>query len=360
MPKFRFASFNVENLFDRPKVFLASDFADGEQALDKISRLQALINKSTYYDSDKRKIVDLYNQVKPYVEIIDVRRKLMNRSKSQVKARGRDDWFGFLKLKRQKFTDKTVRNTAEVIKEVNPDIACLVEVEDRPVLDRFCAESLKWTFNGQKQFYSHNMLIDGNDRRGIDVGLISRYPIETVRSHIDDSQNGKPIFSRDCPEMEVRLSGSRSLWVLLNHLKSKGFGKRSSSDTRRRNQAQRVADILKRYDLRTDFVIVAGDLNDTPNSAPLRPLMTVQNLHDVLDTLPADDRWTYHYNNNEQIDYILVSDPLKDALTGAGVFRRGIYDVANHSNMGEKRLGSITSDANSASDHGCVWADFEL
>ena len=360
MVKFRFATFNVENLFDRPKVFLEKNFADGDQALADISILQKLIRKSVYSAADKQKVVAMYAKVKAYVEIVESHGKLMNKEKSKVTAKGRAVWFGFLKLKRRKFNDLTVRNTAKVIKEVNPDIACLVEVEDRLVLDRFCAERLRWTRRRQRQSYAHNMLIDGNDRRGIDVGLISRHPIETVHSHIDDVRNGSPIFSRDCPEMEVRLPDGRSLWVILNHLKSKGYGDRSASNARRKNQAQAITKILKRYNLRTDLVIVAGDLNDTPTSAPLKPLMTVKHLHDVLDIVPASNRWTYHFRSNEQLDYVLVSNPLKDALKNAGVFRRGIYDVKKHSTKGETRLPSITSGANSASDHGCVWADFEL
>lgn len=148
--------------------------------------------------------------------------------------------------------------------------------------------------------------------------------------------------------------------MLLNHLKSKGYGSRSTSNARRKSQATAVAGILKRYDLEKDLVIVAGDLNDTPDSAPLKPLMSVPGLYDVLDIVSADDRWTYHFRDNQQIDYILVSRPLKAALKRAGVFRGGMYDVGKHSTRGETRMRSITSDANSASDHGCVWADFDI
>ena len=243
---------------------------------------------------------------------------------------------------------------------MNPDVGCLVEVENRIVLHRFCAERLKWTRSGQRQSYGHNMLIDGNDTRGIDVGLISKFPIAGVWSHIDDANGGKKVFSRDCPEMEVQLPNGRSLWVLLNHLKSKGFGAQATSNARRKSQAEQIRELLRAYDLSQDLVIVAGDLNDTPNSAPLRPLMGVSNLHDVLSSLPDADRWTYHYNQNQQIDYVLVSTPLHSALTGSGVFRRGLHKVARYSTSNETQYTTVTSDANSASDHGCVWAEFDL
>ncbi len=42
------------------------------------------------------------------------------------------------------------------------------------------------------------MLIDGNDERGIDVGLMTRdgRQITRIRSHVDDTDKGV-IFSRD-------------------------------------------------------------------------------------------------------------------------------------------------------------------
>ncbi len=74
--------------------------------------------------------------------------------------------------------------------------------------------------------------------------------------------------------------------------------------------------------------MVAGDLNDAPESPALRPLLTLEGLHDVLALQfpnPAD-RWTYHYTKNEQIDYLLVSEPMKLAWRKTGLERRGIYE----------------------------------
>lgn len=50
--------------------------------------------------------------------------------------------------------------------------------------------------------YGHAMLIDGNDPRGIDVGILTTPQIEIVarRSNVDtpDSASGEHLFSRDC------------------------------------------------------------------------------------------------------------------------------------------------------------------
>ena len=82
------------------------------------------------------------------------------------------------------------------------------------------------------------MLIDGNDNaRGIDVALVSRFPIRTMRSHVDDSENGQLIFSRDCLELEV-LHPSGPIWLLIKHFKSKGYGSPAKNNQKRRMQAE--------------------------------------------------------------------------------------------------------------------------
>jgi hypothetical protein len=62
--------------------------------------------------------------------------------------------------------------------------------------------------------------IEGNDDRGIDVGLMSGFPVGTMRSHVDDLRNNSRIFSRDCPEYETEpihaASDHAALFVDLN------------------------------------------------------------------------------------------------------------------------------------------------
>ncbi len=207
------------------------------------------------------------------------------------------------------------------------------------------------------------MCIDGNDLRGIDVGLLSRYPISNIRTHIFDKKpsSSKPVFPRDCLEVELAV-GNKSLHILCNHLTSKLSDK---TGAKRKFQSEEIKKIIHaNYNLNTDLVVVAGDLNDTPDSSALSPLLNMNNLYDVLklqfgNTLP--DRWTYHYQNKfQQIDYVLVSKPLKDVFQQAGIERRGMFDLARFTNGTEQSFDSITSPANAASDHGAVWADFNL
>ena len=205
------------------------------------------------------------------------------------------------------------------------------------------------------------MLIDGNDNRGIDVGVYSKFPITDVNTHIFDrpSPNSRSrIFSRDCLEVEIAISPRRRLWLLANHLKSK-FG--GSSDSRRRAQAVRVAEIVKRFDLERDRVIVAGDLNDTPDPPPLDPLLRVRRLTDVLATanVPVAERWTFK-DKRSQLDYLLVSERLTNELRSAHVLRRGIFFRRDADRDAHKTYPTFTSSANAASDHAAVVATFDI
>ena len=56
----RIASFNVENLFARPKAFNTADWSLGRPALDAYSDVNVLLAKASYSAADKLKIRDLF------------------------------------------------------------------------------------------------------------------------------------------------------------------------------------------------------------------------------------------------------------------------------------------------------------
>ena len=365
----RIATYNVENLFGRAKVLNFANHATGDEKMVKIAELQSILEKTTYSTADRDRAGRLYNELKSFIGYnimrSDIGYYLFNKHDADgdghketyrlTPTRG-DQWFGFLTYDRDKFSDDTSRNTARVIEEVDADIICINEVENRLVLDNFNADRLS-------KLYDYNILIDGkNDPRGIDVGVYSKFPIGTVRTNIfATNADGKSIFSRDCLEVEI-LTPAGSVFLLANHLKSKSGG----GDARRKKQAEEVKRILEsRYDLQNQFVVVLGDLNDTPNSDPLSPLMSMANLSDVLaapEGQPANERWSYRYKDEfNQIDYLLVSDPLIASLQGTGLERRGMPPEAlNGSNAGIQSFPTIQNWRNAGSDHAAVFADFTL
>lgn len=374
--KFRVASFNVENLFARPKVFNFQDKSIGDSILKRIGEFRKILAKTSYTAADKAKLVKEFTEdasssdpeempLSDYIIIGEDRgSKLWKKTGSKitgVKANGIQDLDLTIEFKKAKYSETARDNTAKVIRATKADIACIVEADSRDTLQRFDTDMLN-------SKYRYEMLIDGNDKRGIDVGMYSRFPVGGIWTHIFDGTGNSRTFSRDCPEYEILLPNGQPLYLLCNHFKSKGYDIDGNADNRREKQASAVAEILKRYDLKKDLVVVAGDLNDTPDSGPLKPLMDVDNLFDVLELQFGNDtskRWTYHYKSFEQIDYVLISKPLKDAFQEAGVERRGIAKLKTLTEKAplitdEVEFDTVTSWTNQASDHGAVWAEFSL
>lgn len=135
-----------------------------------------------------------------------------------------------------------MRCTARAVHDVAADVLCVVEAESRPALVHF-SEQLLPAVGGTP--FAHAMLIDGNDARGIDVGLFLRrgFEITRIQSHIDDEDEQGRIFARDCAEYWIRTERGTELVLLLNHFKSKGYGGQAESNARRLRQARQVAKI---------------------------------------------------------------------------------------------------------------------
>ncbi|UFS70344.1 hypothetical protein LPW11_21040 [Geomonas sp. RF6] len=368
----RIASFNLENLFSRARIMNLEDWSAGAGILTEFSRLNTLLQKETYTEADKKEILAsietlgmLGRNEGEYVILRECRGCLIKRGKNrppEIVADGRDDWVGWLELKTEAVDDIAVRMTAKVVKDVGADILAVIEAEDRIALRHFNDQLLKPVGAA----YDGIMLIDGNDDRGIDVGLLTKgqYEIESMVSHVDDKRSGRRIFSRDCPEYFVKCEGERPLLILVNHLKSKGYGAQDDSDQRRKVQAERVREI---YDLRRsqgyEFVAVVGDFNDTPDSGPLSPLLSGNSeLKDIFDhpLFEGDGRPGTFANGakSNKIDYILLSPALFQRVTRGGVWRKGVWGGANGTLF--PHYEEITQASHAASDHAAIWVDMDL
>jgi endonuclease/exonuclease/phosphatase family metal-dependent hydrolase len=368
----RLASYNVENLFARAKALNLEDPDDGTPIVQAFGRLNILLNQAVYSAADKAEIAQLLvtlgmeaSDTGPFVQLRRNRGALVKRPQAggiEVVANGRADWVGFVELRVEPVNVVAMRMTAKVIAEVDADIIGIIEAESRPSLAEFNAVLVP-AMGGTA--YRHVMLIDGNDVRGIDVGLMTRpgLPIGRLRSHVDDEDAaGQPIFSRDCAEYEVALPGGRTLLIMVNHLKSK-LGSQAASNKKRKLQAERVKAIYEQR--RTegfDFIAVLGDFNDTPASAPLAPLLAQTDLKDVFELGNFDNGGrpgTFGGSTAaNKIDYILMSPALFATATGGGIFRKGMWPGVQPPKW--PKFPEITREAEAASDHGAVYVDLNI
>ncbi|GII56548.1 endonuclease [Planotetraspora thailandica] len=124
---------------------------------------------------------------------------------------------------------------------------------------------------------------------------------------------------------EFRYHGNQQLFVIANHFNSKGGDAPLSAAVQppvRSTEVQRIKQATEVHNFVKDLsdksggraqVIVLGDLNDYQFSPALQTLTgngTV--LKTLIDTLPADQRYSYIFDGNSQVlDHILISPAIK-------------------------------------------------
>ena len=159
----------------------------------------------------------------------------------EVAAAGRSDWIGWVELKTEPVDELAMQHTAMVIRDINADILGVVEADSRPALKRF-SDALLAEVRGAPD--EQVMLVDGNDDRGIDVGILARadYRLNATWTHVFDTDDQGVIFSRDCCEYHFTTPGGDPLVVMVNHFKSKGYSAPGDPQgaKRRRRQAARL------------------------------------------------------------------------------------------------------------------------
>lgn len=243
---------------------------------------------------------------------------------------------------------------AERIKRMNLDVLAVQEVEDRDALSEFNAMFLD-------NMYPYLGVIDGNDPRLIDVGIMSKLPIGGLTSwqfttHPDEPN--KRIFSRDVLEVEI-LSPNRKekLFTLYNnHLKSHFVdfrtdpeaGKKANNETRKR-QAEMLAKIIKQRTRPGSNYIVTGDMNDPVDSEFLAILTQdpelglINALAQPTETQPFKEEvttkaWTHRFKaggkpaHYELFDHIWLSQDLAEQQQEAFIDRRTLLagDGSDH------------------------------
>jgi endonuclease/exonuclease/phosphatase family metal-dependent hydrolase len=368
----RIAAFNVENLFNRARALDQRTWSAGRPVLEAYQRVCSLLEEREYTDPIKQEILRELGRLglrkgdtARFARLRQNRGRLLRRSRDgqvRVIADGRASWIGWVELTTDRCDELALEHTARVMRDVGADIVGVIEAESRFALKRFADAGI---VTDGRPHYRHVMVVDGNDERGIDVGVLSAagYPLAGQRSHVDDTDSVGRVFSRDCAEYHFVTPGGSRVAVLVNHFKSKGYGGKIASDAIRRRQSLRVADIYRGLVAEgVEHVAVVGDLNDTPESEPLAPLLTGTGLRDISDHPAFDDGGrpgTYGYcTARNKLDYILLSPALFAAARGGGIFRRGVW--------GGRRgtlwpiYESMTAAVHAGSDHAAIYADVDL
>lgn len=314
-------------------------------------------------------------------------------------------------------TDDTRQQTALAVAEADADIICLQEVDSMEALRAF---EYGYLFRMVGHGYLQKYLVEGNDSRGIDVGVMMReetrhgqkIEVVDVRSHAAltyrdlhlfnealaaTNRPDDKIFKRDCLELDLRIGG-RPLTLYVVHFKSMTSG-RDGMEGRIATMPIRVAEaravrhiVENRFGKgraeKKDFVI-CGDMNDYQERVVIGgdrrngySFTHEEGLESALDVFSRDgfvenvmrrrdplDRWTlYHARGPEerhlcQLDYLWLSPSLarKNALTVPEVVRGGQpFRTLFPPGQEVERFPRVGWDRPKASDHCPVVVSLDL
>lgn len=246
---------------------------------------------------------------------------------------------------------------ADRVKAINVDVLAVQEVEDIGVLRQFALEDLGG-------MYPYQVLVEGNDQRLIDVGVLSRFPIGGVTSWRFAMHPEEPhdyIFSRDLLEVEILDTKRRQrLFTVYNtHLKSNyvRWGEdevqaRERILERRRRQAEMAATIVTARTRPNSSYVVTGDMNDDVDAESLvafKQAGWINGLVTPKETRPAKREsvaadnpkhtaWTHRYKANRQpprfelYDQVWLSPALARKQVDAWIDRRKTHkgDGSDH------------------------------
>lgn len=253
--------------------------------------------------------------------------------------------------------------TGAAVRDLGADVIALQEVENVDTLKHFRAQ-----FLGGNAKYPYVAGVDGNDPRLIDVAVLSRLPITHIRSYqhlADPEEPTQRLFSRDCLEVDVRVSDRTTVTLFVNHFKSMREG-REETHGRRARQATKVMEIVTdRFGdqpAEKPFVVL-GDFNDYLDEATaVGELAHWDQVENVVERLPRDEQWTHYYAKEDeyrQLDYLLPSFALSGGIhTPPVIFRKGMPLRATRY-KGERYPG-VGKDRPKASDHCPVYVDIEV
>jgi endonuclease/exonuclease/phosphatase family metal-dependent hydrolase len=274
------------------------------------------------------------------------------------------------RLVREKSRDDTAEIARRIVSVMNADVLAVQEVEHIEILKQFNREHLQ-------NLYSHIALVEGNDQRLIDVGIMSKLPIGIIVSHqtaVHPDEPNRRVFSRDLLQVEILNHNRDKLFTIYNtHLKSHyvPFGEDPiqgaiDANNRRRRQAETISRIISRAERPNSRFVLAGDMNDPPDSQFLSPMLTADNqplvntLENPVETRPPKAEppgqgpgpqtraWTHRFNppgpdlpEYQLFDQIWVSQTLAGRFANPTIDRR-----ANHGGDG--------------SDHDPAWIELDL
>jgi endonuclease/exonuclease/phosphatase family metal-dependent hydrolase len=235
---------------------------------------------------------------------------------------------------------KKIENISKVIRDIDPDIIGLEEIESKEAL-----LDLKENLGTYKYFAIADEKLKKSGKASVTMALLSKFPIESI-SEVKVTNHP---MNRNILEVVVKV-GKEPLHIFVNHWKAK-----SGPETKRIRSAEYLKERLDKLSDSTPYILL-GDFNSNYNE-----YITFQNSKNLNDSdgktginhtlgtvkdaggwfsskyefvskgvaqnqrgndlhyslwleLPEDDRWSYKYNKKKDtLDSMIISKGLLDS-----------------------------------------------
>jgi endonuclease/exonuclease/phosphatase family metal-dependent hydrolase len=227
----------------------------------------------------------------------------------------------------------------QTIHTLNADVLALQEIGTTNAL-----LELRASLAAEGLLYSHWEHVSGFDTN-IHLAVLSRYPIIARRHHTNESflLYGRRFHVRRAfVEIDIRVHERYQFSLINAHLKSRlQSGLANQADLREQEalRLRRIIDTRLAADPHLNLVVL-GDLNDHPDSPPLRIIRGRGSRQGLVDTRPAepngDDQpapnprlaprritWTSYYSREDsysRVDYIFLSPGMAREWDPTGTF----------------------------------------
>ncbi|MBI2390712.1 MAG: endonuclease/exonuclease/phosphatase family protein [Deltaproteobacteria bacterium] len=197
--------------------------------------------------------------------------------------------------------DERTDTIAGALASLRADVLLLEEIETAPLLDEIADRMPGGAWS--------RVLGEIGDPGSVDVGVASVFPIKSVKRHRDRvltrPDGSLTNFAREFLEVHLDVRGAEAV-VFVAHFRSKA----SDDPGRRLAEAQGARDIVGGVAAAQPdaLVLLGGDLNDEPDSPPLRALEEGGALLRVSAGLPQDAIGTFTYGGKLQaIDHFYLA-----------------------------------------------------
>ncbi len=233
----------------------------------------------------------------------------------------------------------------EGLRAVRADVVALQEVGSREALLDLREELRRGGL--QYPYWEHVAGFDTN----LHVAVLSRFPFTARRPHTNEGfllYGRRFHVARGLAELEVQVNDHYRFTLISAHLKSRREVAAADQAELREQEALRLRRIIDaRIGSRPDInLVILGDLNDHPDSAPLRIILARGKRGALVDTRPAERNvearagpgsgvqtrrvtWTHFYAKEDvysRIDYILLSRGMAREWEAEGTYVLNVPD----------------------------------